>query len=67
MHTKPVFDEPGVDTFLQGGMPFLKLGPPFYTYSIDVETLWGGVWYLFFETQHGEHGEMWHSGAFVWQ
>jgi hypothetical protein len=39
-------------------MPFLKPEQPFYTYSIDIATLWGGLWYLIFEIQHAEHGQM---------
>ena len=29
-----------------------------YTHSIDIATLWGGLWYLFFEIQHDKHGKM---------
>jgi hypothetical protein len=32
-------------------MPFFKPEQPFYTYSIDIETLWGGLWYLFFSSE----------------
>ena len=39
-------------------MPFFEPEQPFYTYSIDIATLWGGLWYLFFEMQHDEHGKM---------
>ena len=56
-----------VATFLRGTMPFFEPEQPFYTYSIDIATLWGGLWYLFFEIQHAEHGQMCLSGAFVWQ
>ena len=38
-------------------MPFFKPEQPFYTYSINIETLWGGLWYLF-EIHHDEHGKM---------
>ena len=44
-------------------MPFFEPEQPFYTYSIDIATLWGGLWYLFFEIQHDEHGKMCISGC----
>ena len=50
MHTKPVFDEP-VWTLFAGVMPFFEPEQPFYTYSIDIATLWGGaVVYSFRDT-----------------
>ena len=49
--------------FLRGIMPFFEPEQPFYTYSIDIATLWGGLWYLFFEIQHDEHGKMCISGC----
>jgi hypothetical protein len=52
-----------VATFLRGTMPFFEPEQPFYTYSIDIATLWGGLWYLFFEIQHDEHGQMCISGC----
>ena len=49
--------------FLRGIMPFFEPEQPFYTYSIDIATLWGGLWYIFFEIQHDEHGKMCISGC----
>ena len=47
----PIFDEPEwKQRFLRGTMPFLKPEQPLHTYSIDIETLWGGGGIFFRDT-----------------